>query len=225
MRKYHRTCTILMASAVIGACAGNKVEESMEYDPTPLSRQFAPPTEGSIYRAGTEVRLFEDLKAGRVGDILTVRLIEKTSASKNSQTQTAKSSTATLANPEIFGQPITKNGVPLLSGSLDSSTAFDGQGASSQSNSLNGDITVTVIDRMPNGNLIIQGEKWLTINQGREFIRVTGMIRAADIETDNSVASTRIANAQISYSAKGALADANRMGLLARFFNSIWSPN
>ena len=123
------------------------------YVPTPLTRECAPPTDGSIYRSGTEVRLFEDLKAGRVGDILTVRLIEKTSASKNSQTQTAKNTSATLANPEIFGQPITKNGIPILSGSLDSATSFDGQGASSQSNSLNGDITVTVIDRLPKSPL------------------------------------------------------------------------
>jgi len=214
----------LPACSALFACGSQSIDDSVQYKPTPLVREYAPPTDGSIYRSGTEVRLFEDLKAGRVGDILTVRLVEKTSASKNSQTQTAKTTTATLANPEVFGRPVTNNGVPLLSGSIDGQTSFDGQGASSQSNSLSGDITVTVIERLPNGNLVIQGEKWLTINQGREFIRVLGTIRPNDIETDNSVSSTRIANAQISYSAKGALADANRMGILARFFNSILYP-
>jgi len=170
------------------------------------------------------VRLFEDLRAGRVGDILTIRLVERTNASKNSQTQTAKTTAATLANPTVFGRPITRNGNPVFGGSLDSDTSFDGQGTSSQSNSLTGDITVTVIERQPNGNLVVQGEKWLTINQGREFIRVTGTIRPNDIETDNSVLSTRIANAQIAYSGKGVLNDANRMSLLARFFNSIIYP-
>ena len=209
---------------ILAACASGPDETIVEYKPAPIVQPQGVATDGAIYKAGTEVRLFEDLTANRVGDILTVRLVERTNASKNSQTQTAKTTTATLANPEIFGRPITKNGAPLFSGSLDGQSSFDGQGASSQSNSLTGDITVTVVDRLPNGNLVIQGEKWLTINQGREFIRLIGVVRPYDVEADNSVASTRIANAQIAYSAKGALADANRMGLLARFFNSIFHP-
>lgn len=214
--------TVLLAACLVSAGCASQSEVDSVFSPPPTAQTyFIPPTDGAIYRAGTEVRLFEDLKAGRVGDILTVRLVERTDASKNSQTQTSRSANASLANPEVFGRPITRHGVPLLGGSLDGETSFDGSGASSQSNSLSGDITVTVIDRLPNGNLIIQGEKWVTINQGREFIRVTGVIRTSDIETDNSVLSTRIANAQIDYSAKGALADANRMGLLSRFFNSI----
>ncbi|HNP34443.1 MAG TPA: flagellar basal body L-ring protein FlgH [Woeseiaceae bacterium] len=218
IRKSMPVCAIAFALA---GCAMQPPAEGVYSPPPTAPTHYTQPTDGAIYRAGTEVRLFEDLKAGRVGDILTVRLVEKTNASKNSQTQTSRAANASLANPEVFGRPITKNGVPLLSGSLDGQTTFDGSGASSQSNSLSGDITVTVVDRLPNGNLVIQGEKWLTINQGREFIRVTGIIRSNDIETDNSVLSTRIANAQIDYSAKGALADANRMGLLSRFFNSI----
>ncbi len=217
---------LLLAAGLmlLQGCAMQRVDDGVMQPPVPVNQVYSPPEDGTIFRTGTEVRLFEDLKAGRVGDILTIRLVEKTNASKNSQTQTAKTSAATLANPEIFGRPITMDGTPLFSGSLDGDTSFDGQGASSQSNSLTGDITVTVIDRLPNGNLVIQGEKWLTINQGREFIRVTGVIRPNDIETDNSVVSTRIANAQIAYSAKGVLADANRMGLLSRFFNSILHP-
>ena len=212
---------VLFAMLVAAGCASHgDVDSAFNHTPTP-ENYYMPPTDGAIYRAGTEVRLFEDLKAGRVGDILTVRLVEQTNASKNSQTQTSKSGSASMTNPEVLGRSVTKGGVPLLGGSLGGDTSFDGSGASSQSNSLSGDITVTVIKRLPNGNLVIQGEKWLTINQGREFIRVTGIIRSNDIETDNTVLSTRIANAQIDYSAKGALADANRMGLLSRFFNSI----
>lgn len=214
--------TFVLAFALLSAgCAGQQATDGVYSPPVTPQSYYTQPTDGAIFRAGTEVRLFEDLKANRVGDILTVRLVERTDASKNSQTQTSRSASATLANPEVFGRPVTRNGVPLLGGSLDGETNFDGAGASSQSNSLIGDITVTVVDRLPNGNLVIQGEKWVTINQGREFIRVTGVIRANDIETDNTVFSTRIANAQIEYSAKGALADANRMGLLSRFFNSI----
>ncbi len=217
---------LLLAAAVslTAGCAHRFAGNEVAYAPVHVQPVYEAPTDGAIFRTGSEVRLFEDLKAGRIGDILTVRLVERTNASKNSQTSTAKTTAATLGNPEVLGRPVTRGGIPLFSGGLEGETTFDGQGASSQSNSLDGDITVTVVDRTPNGNLVIQGEKWLTINQGREFIRVTGVIRPNDIETDNSVRSTRIANAQIAYSAKGALADANRMGLIARFFNSILHP-
>jgi flagellar L-ring protein precursor FlgH len=170
------------------------------------------------------LRLFEDLKANRVGDILTVRLVERTNASKNSATSTSKTTEATLANPTVFGRPLTKDGRPLFEGSLSGENSFDGVGSSSQSNSLVGDITVTVIDRLPNGNLLIRGEKWVTLNQGREFIRLSGIIRPNDIGPDNSLLSTRIADAQITYSSKGVLAAANRMGLISRFFNSVFHP-
>lgn len=217
----NRRTNLLAFALVLTGCAGQPEVDGVYSPPVTPPSYYTAPTDGAIYRAGTEVRLFEDLKANRVGDILTIRLVEKTDASKNSQTQTSRSASAALSNPEVFGRPVTRDGVPLLGGSLDGQTNFDGAGASSQSNSLIGDITVTVVDRLPNGNLVIQGEKWVTINQGREFIRVTGVIRANDIETDNTVFSTRIANAQIEYSAKGALADANRMGIFSRFFNSI----
>src|SRR5690606_2341143 len=127
------------------------------------------------------------LKANRVGDILTVRLVEQTNASKNANTSTSKSSSASIANPVIFGRPVTSDGVPILEGSLGSDTAFDGAGSSSQSNSLRGDITVTVVERYPNGNLLIRGEKWLTLNQGKEFIRLSASVRPYDIELDNSL--------------------------------------
>ena len=219
-----RMLLLPVLAIALGGCASRQVVEETPFNPTPVQQVYSAPTDGAIFRNGTEVRWFEDLKAGRVGDILTVRLVERTNASKNSQTQTSKSTTATLDNPTVLGRPVTRNGVPLLNGSLNGESEFEGSGNSSQSNSLTGDITVTVTARLPNGNLVIEGEKWLTINQGREFIRVKGVIRPADIETDNSVASTRVANAQIAYSAKGALADANRMGYLARFFNSILYP-
>ncbi|MGI9262327.1 MAG: flagellar basal body L-ring protein FlgH [Woeseiaceae bacterium] len=198
-------------------------EESFE-PPTQVPMVQADSTSGSIYQNGTEVRLFEDLKAGRVGDILTVRLIERTTASKNSATATTKASDVTLANPTVFGRPITLDGVPLFEGSLNGDSEFEGTGQSSQSNSLVGDITVTVVERFPNGNLRIRGEKWVHLNQGKEFIRLSGIIRPFDIETSNSIPSNKIADAQITYSSKGVMAAANRQGIISRFFNSILHP-
>ena len=194
------------------------------FDPPVLVQPaMLPAAGGSIYQANTGMRLFEDLRAARVGDILTVRLVEQTIASKSSNTSTSKSTEAALTNPTIFGRPVTRNGVAILNGSLSGEHTFDGAGASNQSNSLVGDITVTVVERYPNGNLRIRGEKWVTLNQGREFIRLSGIIRPYDIEPDNSVLSAKVADAQITYSSKGVLAAANRMGLISRFFQSIFS--
>lgn len=207
-----------------GGCGHSPVMGESYDPPTPMPIASAPPTGGSIYQAGLDMHLFEDIKAGRIGDILTVRLVEQTAASKNSATSTSKSTEATLANPTVLGRPITRGGVPLFDGSLGGDSSFDGSGSSSQSNSLVGDITVTVIDRYPNGNLLIRGEKWVTLNQGKEFIQLSGIIRPFDIGPDNAVLSSKVADAQITYSSKGVLASANRMGFISRFFNSVFHP-
>jgi len=220
-----KSLVLLLTAAVLGSgCSSVPLYDNTYEPPYPSQPVFTPPTSGSIYNDGADVRLFEDRKATRVGDILTVRLREETNASKNSATSTSKTTEATLGNPTIFGRAPTKNGTPLFEGSLSGESTFDGAGTSSQSNSLIGDITVTVVERFPNGNLRIRGEKWLTLNQGREFIRLSGIIRPDDIGTDNSLDSFRIADAQITYSSKGVLAAANRSGLISRFFNSIFHP-
>ena len=209
--------------SLFAACStAPEIDES--YDPpVPVQPAMGAAAGGAIYRANAGMRLFADLKAARIGDILTVRLIEQTTASKSSNTSTSKSTEATLSNPTVFGRPITRNGIPIFAGSLSGEHSFDGAGASNQSNSLMGNITVTVVERYPNGNLRIRGEKWVTLNQGREFIRLSGIIRPYDIEPDNSVLSEKIADAQIIYSSRGVMAAANRMGLFSRFFQSIFS--
>lgn len=189
--------------------------------------------DGSIYQAARDVRLFEDVKARRIGDIITVVLQESTSASKSAKTTTDKSQDTTIASPTILGAsptfnapgilPLDSNRNNTLAANLSSANKFDGEGDSSQSNSLRGDITVTIADVLPNGNLVIRGEKWLTLNKGEEFIQISGIVRPQDVSTLNTVLSTQIADARITYSGKGFLADSNEMGWLAKFFNSpIW---
>ncbi len=217
--------TLLCSVIVIGSGCSTLSERDESYaPPEPVPVAPASKSSGSIYQAGREIRLYEDIKAGRVGDILTVRLVEQTTASKNSATSVAKASEANLANVTVFGQSLSKDGQPLFEGALNGDSEFEGTGQSSQSNSLIGDISVTVVEKFPNGNLRIRGEKWVTLNQGKEFIRLSGIIRSFDIETDNSVPSNKIADAQIAYSSKGVMAAANRMGLITRFFNSIFHP-
>ncbi|MCH9695737.1 MAG: flagellar basal body L-ring protein FlgH [Gammaproteobacteria bacterium] len=216
--------TLSFLCTALTACALPGIEQQTHMPPMAVPPVYQQPESGTIYSTGTDIRLFEDQKAARVGDILTVRLAEKTNATKNSQTTTGKTTEAELGNPTVFGRSLSHDGTPLFQGSLSGSQTFDGKGASSQSNSLEGDITVTVIERLPNGNLVIAGEKWVTLNQGQEFIRLSGIIRPNDIEPDNYLLSTRIANAQITYSSKGVLAAANRMGLISRFFHSVLYP-
>lgn len=197
----------------------------------PGSPQFAPTYpalapapknhSGSIYQAGHNISLYNDRIASRRGDIITIRLEETTSAKKYSNTKTDKKSDATIANPTLFGQPV-KFGSHNLGFSLNSDSKFDGGGESNQSNSLKGVISVTVSDVLPNGNLIVQGETWIQINQGKEYVRLTGLIRPDDIEDNNTVSSQRVANARITYSGTGQLQEANRMGWLQRFFNRLW---
>ena len=218
----YRNPLILSLTLALGGCGMMRGEQ----EPVPTRVVYATPGEatgGSIYQNGRDIAYFEDLKARRVGDIVTIRLQEATQATKSSNTQTSKESETSLSAPTIGGRGVTVNGTNILEVSAAGEREFAGTGSSTQSNQLSGSITATVIERMPNGNLLIEGEKWLTLNQGDELIRVTGIVRPFDITPDNTVGSDKIANARIRYSGKGTLADANRAGWLTRFFNSpLW---
>ncbi len=183
-----------------------------------------PPSSGAIFNGAGNFDLFMDLRAHAVGDILTIVLEERTDAAKASSTSTAKGNSVDTGLPTVIGRAVTKSGTPILNNSLKSDNKFDGKSDSSQSNKLDGNITVTVTGRLPNGNLMVRGEKHITINQGEEFVRLQGVVRPVDIGPSNTVSSTRVADAAISYSGKGTLADSNRQGWLSRFFNSPWFP-
>ncbi|HEX2584658.1 MAG TPA: flagellar basal body L-ring protein FlgH [Steroidobacteraceae bacterium] len=182
------------------------------------------PVTGGIYQANRDVALFENPIAGRIGDILTIHLVESTTASKKSSTNTKKATNASIGVSNIFGRAPTIHGTNPLSAGMDDSSGFTGEGNSAQSNTLAGDITVTVAKRYSNGNLLIRGQKWLQLNQGQEYVRIQGMVRQADIQPDNTIVSTKVANATISYGGQGALADANAKGWLSRFFDSPLTP-
>jgi flagellar L-ring protein precursor FlgH len=215
-----RTLALTMGLLLAACATRSPIDEEPEW-PDPAT----PPVQnGAIYQAGYDVALFENATARRVGDIVTIHLVESTAASKSSSTTTKKATTIDLPGPTLLGRPVTVNGTPILENSLENSTSFDGTGDSQQSNQLVGDITVAIVKRLANGNLIVRGQKWIGINQGREFIRIQGVIRPIDIQPDNSIDSTKVANASISYGGKGALADANKQSWLARFFNSPLMP-
>jgi flagellar L-ring protein precursor FlgH len=215
----------LSACGLLAGCVVQAPRDDAQWAPTmPVQTAAAPrPADGAIYHDAQNMELFADPRAHRVGDILTIVLVESTQASKKASTTTSKKDNADIGAPTVLGHGLSVNGNPLSVG-LGSERSFDGTGSSSQSNQLTGQITVTVAERLSNGNLVVRGEKWLTINQGQELVRIAGIVRPQDITPDNSVPSTRVADARISYTGRGTLADANTRGWLSRFFNSRWMP-
>jgi flagellar L-ring protein precursor FlgH len=223
LRRYFGGTFLAATAVLVSGCVMAPAEPDYSAtwpEPAPLEAQG----NGAIYQVGHDVALFENAVARRVGDTLTIRLNERTNASKSSSTSTKKSTTVDMPGPIIAGQPVTVNGAEVLNVQVDNDAAFDGEGDSSQSNRLEGDITVTVAQRLPNGNLLVRGQKWIAINQGKEYVRIQGIVRPIDIDPDNSISSLKVADAMISYGGKGALADANTPGVLSRFFNLPWMP-
>jgi flagellar L-ring protein precursor FlgH len=217
--------TFLICAVLLGLGACQTAHPPKDDDGMSWAAELAPkPTNGSIYQAGREVALFENPIAHHVGDIVTIVLNEQTAAQKSSSTNTNKNTSVALPGMTILGKALTIHGVPILSNNIADTSKFAGEGDSAQSNSLQGYVTVTVQKVLPNGNLYVKGEKWIGINQGSEYVRMTGIIRPIDLAADNSIPSSQVANAKIAYGGKGALADANAQGWLSRFFNSPWTP-
>lgn len=179
---------------------------------------------GAIYQPGHDMRLFEDPKARRVGDVLTIVLSEKTKAQKDADTSASRSGKTTVEAPVLLGQQAAQILGYSMKSSLESTNDFTGQGASNQSNALTGSVTVTVVEVLPNGNLRVQGEKRLGLNQGNEYIKLSGIVRTIDIDPANTIDSSKVADATMVYNGEGVIDDANRMGWLQRFFTSVIFP-
>ncbi|GGI82554.1 flagellar L-ring protein [Polymorphobacter multimanifer] len=172
---------------------------------------------GSLYHPSRYVGLASDRRAGRVGDLVTIRLIERTQARKSSSADSARSSDNALNLPAI--PPLTL--IPEAATRGGSTQNFTGSGSAAQDNQLIGELTVTVAEVLPGGVLRVAGEKRLTLNRGEEQIQLTGLIRIADLGFDNSIPSTRVADARIRYAGTGQIADQGKQGWLARFFAKV----
>jgi flagellar L-ring protein precursor FlgH len=212
--------TLLAAGCVSHHARAKDDDDGLGWAQEPVQ----PPSNGSIYQVGRDVALFENPIARHVGDIVTIILSEATNAQKSATTKTQKSTNVDLPGMTLFGSPVTIHGNPVLSANINDATKFDGEGNSAQSNSLTGYVTVTVARLLPNGNLYVKGEKKIWINQGQENVLLSGVIRPIDLAPDNSISSSKVGNARISYGGKGAIADANAQSWLSRFFNSPWTP-
>jgi len=189
-----------------------------EGDALPPQRVARGGVSGGVFTADT-VSLTSDSRAYRVGDAVTVILQETTQASKRAGTSISKGSSVGVSPLAALGKIYDKAAIDISA-----ERDFQGDATSTQQNALSGALTVIVQEVLPNGLLRVAGEKNLMLNQGEEFVRLKGFVRAADIDADNRISSLRVANARIAYSARGALADANAPGWLTRFFNSPLMP-
>lgn len=180
-----------------------------------------PPANGSIFQGSQVgyVPLTSGGRAGQVGDIITIQLVERTAATKSNAAGTQRGGSFGLTPPSTGPLSLFKPSDVAMGGDQQ----FKGKGDASQSNALSGEVSVTVAAVYPNGTMLVRGEKLLTLNRGDERVQIAGLVRAVDISPDNRILSTRVANATIRYVGKGDIARASQQGWLGRFF-SIISP-
>lgn len=217
---------LIAALLLLTACATSQMPTT---DPEfaavrPIVSKALPNNYGAIYRTGHEVSFFEDSKARKVGDLITVVLQETTSSSIRASTSTKKESDVDTGLPNIFGALPSINGINVLQNGIEADRSFKGEGDSSQSNTMFGTITATVSEVYANGNLFVRGEKLLTLNQGVEHVRVSGIVRAQDVSPTNTIMSSQLANSKIIYGGEGVVAESNTKGWIQRLFDSNWWP-
>jgi flagellar L-ring protein precursor FlgH len=227
-----RICTPFILVLLVGCMPENIKPGDPKYAPViPERAQISKPKNGSLFQENQGLSLFGNTNSHRVGDIITIVLDEKTISSKSTAVGIKKESDVSLlegGSQTFFGRDTTKN-LPIVGDftvplSATQDRDFSGDASADQSNSLQGNISVSIVEILPNGNLVVRGEKWMTLNRGEEYIRVSGILRKEDVTLQNTVSSTKLANARISYSGTGELANSQRMGWLGQLFNSVIWP-
>lgn len=225
--------SILCKGAVLGSLVGALGGCVVGPDEKPGDPAYAPvsapsmlpppPNQGGIYQSNSGLSLFEDKRARRVGDVITIVLSESTTSSKKADTAIKKDDNISIDAGVVLGAQPRIGGVNMAT-SVNPTRDFGGAASADQSNKLVGTITVMVSDVLPNGLLEVRGEKWMTLNRGEEYIRLRGYVRPEDVLPDNTISSTKIADVRIAYSGNGELAESNKQGWASQFFSSKWWP-
>lgn len=212
---------VLVVAAMLAGCITTTpptaVHQPMTVRPEPRPQYQT--NAGAIFQPGAVRPLFEDRRARMVGDTLVINLSERTQAAKKSSSSADRSQDIEVSVPRIAGVPL--KGAQGIGVQANSENVFAGKGASSADNNFTGTITVTVIEVLPNGNLLVSGEKKVAINQGDEYIRFSGVVNPTQVTAANTVQSTQVADARIEYRATGYIDEAQIMGWLGRFFLSF----
>ena len=207
----------VLAALALGAC--NTVPPTNVHQPMsarPAPKPDTRPATGSIYQAGASRTLFEDRRARYVGDTMHITIAETTSASTKSNTNASKSTSLSASVPTVSGLP--GKSLQGLALEASSSNTLAGKGDAAANNVFTGTITVTVIEVLANGNLLVSGEKQVSVGGGTEYIRLSGVVNPYFINAANTIESTKVADARIEYRESGVISEAQVMGWLARFF-------
>jgi flagellar L-ring protein precursor FlgH len=206
----------LAALVVLTGCS--TVPSSIVQRPTsarPLMVEGSPALDGAIYQASNYRPLFEDRRARHIGDMLTINIVEKTAAVKAGASSGSKSGSVSAGLPGILQG---KFGASLSATTGNKFADGDNQSAS---NTFTGVLGVTVTEVLPNGNLIVAGEKQVAMNKGVEFIRFSGMVSPDNIQTGNIVSSTQVADARVEYRTNSQIDKAEMASMASRFFQSL----
>jgi len=185
----------------------------------PQAQATPPAGNGAIYQATAYRPLFEDRRARHVGDVLTIVINEKTQAGKQASSNASKNSEVDSSISAVAGLPLKMfQGVGL---NAEAATSYDDKSALNSSNTFSGSVSVTVIEVLPNGNLIVAGEKQIALDKGTEYVRLSGVVQPDTIQAGNTVSSTKVADARIEYRTSAKFDTAEVMGWLGRFFLSF----
>jgi flagellar L-ring protein precursor FlgH len=205
---------------VLAGCVAPSTSIQTPMTARPAEREVLAPHNGAIFQLGKNERpMFEDRRARNVGDVLTINIVEAIKANESTSNSASHAGSANVSTPKITGGA---SGATLLSPSTftDSSNgSLENKSANSGANVFTGTITVTVVEVMPNGNLLVGGEKLMAFNHNNEYIRLSGVIDPVTISSSNTVQSTQVADAHLEY--KGAdnnLDRAQIFGMLGRAF-------
>ena len=183
---------------------------------TPVAAQAMPANDGAIFRVAAHRPLFEDRRARLIGDTITINITEKTTAAKQGASSASKDGSVDGSISAFLSTAI-----PKATLSANSSNKYDDKADANSSNTFNGSITVTVIQVLENGNLVVSGEKQVSFDKGTEFVRFSGVVNPDNITLGNFVASTQVADARIEYRTSSKIDSAQIMSILARFFLSF----
>lgn len=220
-RSIRKWVVFIIGSALMSGCAitpDTVVQTPMTAKP--VAPNAATATKGAIYNASAYRPLFEDRRARLVGDIITITITENTTATKAGGSSASRSGAVDAAIKVPLGLPVKLNKEDI-SVSAESSLSNDDKAAANNSNVFNGSITVTVIDVLANGNLVVSGEKQISLDKGTEFVRFSGVVNPDTVTQGNVVSSTKVADARIEYRTNSKMDAAQIMSILTRFFLSF----
>jgi len=227
-RRHFRISALLLFTVALHGCASTRQEVVRVPEPLepPVVDNRQPLSPGSLY-TGDEGNWIADLRAHRVGDIVTVVIREQASASKESSTETSKDTGIKAGIPTFLGfekvlQEKNPNLDPANLIEANFNNNFKGSGKTTRKEDLVATLTTQVIKVYPNGNMKIRGGKSVVVNNENQIIYLTGIVRPWDVSAANEIDSSKILNAQIAYTGKGIISDKQKPGWLTRIVDNVW---